>query len=110
MCITTFLHDSELNVPTSNIELNKVLKELRTASKEDWQLIERHHCVRGFFGRTKKSYNIYELYVFVGGCGPWQLINFYSEGSDTSINTSNSADKIMAFMLGYLGGIAKAQK
>ena len=39
MCITTFLHDSELNVATSSQELNKLLKTVREETKEDWQVI-----------------------------------------------------------------------
>lgn len=103
MCITTFLHDSELNVPTSNEELNKLLKTVREETKEDWQVIERSYVQRKIF-KKPVTVKYYELYKFVGGCGPWQLINFYRSDSGTSINTGNSVEMVVAFLLGIRSG------
>ena len=104
MCITTFLHDGELNVPTSNEELNKLLKVVRDETKEDWQVIERSYDQSYAFGMRKRTVKYYELYKFIGGCGPWQLINFYSSSSGTSINTGNSVEVLMAFLMGIRSG------
>jgi hypothetical protein len=104
MCITTFLHDSELNVPTSNKELNKLLITVREETKENWQITERTYTVSKAWGMRHEEVKVYDLYKWVGGCGPWQLINFYSSKSGTSINTSNSVEVIMAFLLGIRSG------
>lgn len=105
MCITTFLHDSELNIPTSCKVLNETLLELRKLTKKDWQVIEHVHVKERFF-RKAIVHKSYELYVYVGGCGPWQLINFFKEGTGTTINTVNSNELVIAYMYGMLGGLA----
>lgn len=100
MPMTTFLYDSDLNVPTSNKELNEMLKEIRSVTGENWQIIEREK--RRLFRRLVK---VYELYVEVGGIGPFQVINFYRENTGTSINESNSTELVMAYLTGILAGI-----
>lgn len=106
--ITTFLHDGELNVPTSNPDLNDVLAKVRKADPSaNWQVIERvtkKKCWGGLWMEIKQ-FRSYELYLYVGGVGPWQQINFYRENSDSSINVSNSADLVVAFLLGILTGL-----
>lgn len=106
--ITTFLHDGELNVPTSNSTLNEVLAQVREADPSaNWQVIERvteKRCRRGLWFEMKQRRS-YELYIYVGGMGPWQLINFYQENSGSSINVGNSADLVVAFLLGILAGL-----
>lgn len=108
--ITTFLHDGELNVPTVNDELNKALAEVREATGENWQIVERVKEKRFAFNTKLKTAYTYELYLYVGGCGPWQLINFYRESSDTSINPVNNADVVMAFLLGILTGVNQSRR
>lgn len=108
MTCTTFLHDGELNVPTSNNELNSILKEIRQKSGEDWQIIERSveiHEPFWKFWKPVKWRKSYELYKFVGGIGPWQQINFYRDNTDWSINLSNPAELVMAFLYGMLAGM-----
>lgn len=104
MCITTFLHDSELDIPTSNEELNKLLKTVKEETKENWQILERTYRVSRAWGMRHEEVKSYELYKWVGGMGPWQLINFYSSTSGTSINTGNSVEVVMAFLLGIRAG------
>jgi hypothetical protein len=106
--ITTFLHDGELNVPTSNSTLNEVLAQVREADPSaNWQVIERVTEKRYWSGLwfEVEQRRSYELYLYVGGIGPWQQINFYRENSSSSINTSNSADLVVAFLLGILAGL-----
>lgn len=105
--ITTFLHDGELNVPTSNSVINELLSEVRAKTGEDWQVIERTRQQKYVFQPWKKPKNIslYELYVYVGGVGPWQQINFYRDNSDSSINITNGAELIIAFFYGILCGL-----
>ena len=110
MVCTTFLHDSELNVRTSNDEINTMLAEVREATGKDWQVVERTHTAsKGFlFWKKKFTYRSYELYVYVGGMGPWQVINFYRDapvGQFKSINFSNSAELVVAFFYGIMSGV-----
>ena len=105
MCITTFLHDGELDVPTSDEELNKLLKVVKAETKENWQVIERTRRVSKAWGMRHEDVKSYELYKFVGGMGPWQLINFYSSTSNTSINVGNSVEVVMAFLMGIRSGL-----
>lgn len=104
MCITTFLHDGELDVPTSNEELNKLLKTVKEETKENWQILERTYRESRAWGMRHEDVKYYELYKWVGGMGPWQLINFYNSKSGTSINTGNSVEVVMAFLLGIRAG------
>jgi len=103
MCVTTFLSVNELNIPTSNKELNSVLDDIRKLTTENWQVIERQHTTKRAFGFKSDVRYSYELYKYVGGCGPWQMINFYCEGGE-SLNLVNSATVVIAFLYGYLAG------
>lgn len=106
MPCTTYLHESELNVPTSNKEINDLLKELRTATAEDWQITEKIQKARIFSRSTKR----YEIFKYVGGMGPYQIMNFYKEDAESSINFGISADTLMAYMLGILVGMDSANR
>jgi hypothetical protein len=108
--MTTFLHDGELNVPTVNDVLNKTLAEVREATGENWQIVERAKEKRFAFNTKIKTAYAYELYLYVGGMGPWQMINFYKESSDCSINPVNNADVVMAFLLGILTGVNQERR
>jgi len=105
--ITTFLYDGELNVPTSNSVINEMLSEVRAKTGKDWQVIERTHTKKYAFQPWKKpkKISLYELYIYVGGVGPWQQINFYRDNSDSSINISNDAELVVAFFFGILCGL-----
>lgn len=106
MCVTTFLHDSELNVPTSNTDLNDLLKEVREATGKDWQILERNREVRQWPWKFKhQTVKSYELYVYVGGMGPWQQINFYSSTSGSSINLVSPVEPIMMYLMGIMSGV-----
>jgi hypothetical protein len=107
MPITTFLHDGELNIPTRSELLNDLLKEVRTKTGEDWQVIERKvevHIPAILFWKPRKYAYLYEVYVYVGGVGPWQVINAYRD-REHSINTSNSLELVVNYFYGMLAGI-----
>jgi hypothetical protein len=108
MVCTTFLSDSELNVPTSNDDLNELLKEVRKVSGEDWQITERMTELpvpAWKFWAAREFVKTYELFVYVGGCGPWQQINFYRDGSDYTINIRNRCELVMAYLYGIVAGV-----
>lgn len=106
MTCTTYLDESELNVPTSNKEVNDLLKELRTATTEDWQITEKFEKT-GIFSKGRHSYQVFK---YVGGMGPYQVMNFYKEDAESSINFGISADTLMAYMLGILVGMDSANR
>lgn len=106
MTVTTFLLDSELNRPTSNKVLNELLAEVRQKTGRDWQLIELEYVpATRWWQRKKQPLLMYELYVYVGGCGPWQQLNFYNDQSDWSINLRNPASVLVAYLYGILAGV-----
>ena len=106
MVCTTFLHSGELDRPTSNKTINTVLAEVREVTGQNWQVIERfadYSPPWWKFWETPLKLPVYELYVYVGGVGPWQQINFYRDHS-WSINLSNSAEHVIAYLFGILAG------
>lgn len=112
--ITTFLHDSELNRPTSDKEINYLIGAIRELSAENWQVVERIHRVYPRFfkiWRTCELVKYYEIYKYVGGFGPWQQINFYpGPDASSSINTSGNVTTVSAFLYGLLAGIHDERK
>ena len=105
--ITTFLHSGELNIPTSDKNVNEALQEVRNLTGTDWQIIEREVEVTPAFWKFWQSPMIvksYELFCYVGGCGPWQQINFYRAHSASSIGIVVSADLVVAYLYGILSG------
>lgn len=83
MPCTTFLHESELNKQTSNPHINELLGYVRDETGEDWQILERTFEPRRAFWQKPKQVKTYEVYKYVGGMGPWQVINFCVENSET---------------------------
>lgn len=111
MTATTFLHDGELNIPTSNKVINDLLKEVREATGQDWQILElKLYPKKKWFQRPsdRAPKLFYEVYLYVGGMGPWQQINFYREGTDWSINLVNTSELVVAYLYGILAGIHQA--
>ena len=79
MTCTTFLHDCELNIKTSNADLNLLLSDVRDATGEDWQVIERKFIITPAwwnFWTKPTDISKFSVYKYVGGIGPWQCINF----------------------------------
>ena len=107
--ITTFLHDGELNRTTSDKEINDLMEMIRARSTENWQVVERECRIDPPFWRFLEQYKIikyYEVYKYVGGCGPWQQINFYpGPNADSSINPSGNATTVSSFLYGLLAGL-----
>ena len=112
--ITTFLHDSELNRPTSDKEINYLIGAIRELSADNWQVVEREQRIDPPFLKIWRSYKIvkyYEIYKYVGGCGPWQQINFYpGPDASSSINASGNATTVSSFLYGLLAGIHDKRK
>ena len=105
MCITTCLHDSEQDQVLKNKEIAELLSEVREKTGENWQVVEREHISKPrWFKETVRTFR-YELYIEVGGCMPFQMINFYRDEMSSSINPKVTAELIVAYFLGMLGGL-----
>ena len=105
MTCTTFLHASELNQKLPDADLQKLLEEVRDLTGKDWQIVP-NQAVTGRWP-FKKLTTSYGVYVYVGGIGPWQQINFYTEHSGSSINLYVSLDLVAAYLFGLHCGSAK---
>ena len=103
MSCTTFLHDCELNQPLPDAEVQAVLDEVRKLSGEDWQVVALPPPRKRWFEKQRPT--MYGVYVYVGGIGPWQQINFWREGSKWSINLYMPLETVSAYLLGMLGGL-----
>lgn len=106
MTCTTFLHDGELNQPLPDAEVQAILDEVRKLSGEDWQVVPLPEQRAGLFRRKQPT--LYGVYVYVGGIGPWQQINFWSADRRWSISLYHPLEVVAAYLLGMLGGLQKA--
>lgn len=104
MVMTTFLHDGELNQVLPDPNVQTLLDEVRKISGENWQIVAHPITVRTHFGFKTKTITLYGLYVYVGGMGPWQCINFYSSPEEFSINTMVPLSTIANFLMGICDG------
>ncbi len=105
----TYLNDGEYTKPTGDVELNRLLAEVRDKTGEDWRIAETNWVNRRWFHRTT-TMQTYELYCHVSG-PEFQIINFYRpDHGDWSINHSNQAAHVAAFLYGVLAGIQAARK
>ena len=115
--ITTFLHDGELNQPLPFRWMDEVLLDVRTATKENYQVVNHPSLYWGWekkwgipVKRVLLSEDNWALYRWVGGCGPWQQINFFRAVSTSSINPyANNLDLIISYLFGILAGINDAK-
>lgn len=103
--MTTCLSDHEQNQPLKNQVIADLLKEVREKTRENWQVIEIEHISKpGWFKEAVRTYN-YELYLEIGGCLPFCVINFYRSDTSWTINPRNGAELIVAYLYGILSGL-----
>lgn len=95
MVCTTFLHDSELNRPLPDADVQEALDEVRRVTGRDWQIVNHPRYEPEWF--RLQPINHWSLYCYVGGCGPWQDI-MCAAGPDLT--------RIHAYLLGLLAGAA----
>ena len=104
MTCTTFLHESELNQQLPQADIQQLLDEVRKLSGQDWQVVALPGRRIGLFGR-KKAPTLYGVYVYVGGIGPWQQINFYRDGMKSSFGLYVPLEVVAAYFYGMLNGL-----
>lgn len=95
--MTTILSDTQLNVPTRDDDLNELLKEVREATDEDWQVVEYVNKSRSWL--RDKEHVWYGLHVYVGGLLPYQVL--------ICVNT---AKECRAYLHGLLSGLSDKYK
>jgi len=104
MVCTTFLHSCEIDVPLEDRDVQDLLDTVRQRTGRNWQAVPTRTVVtRSLFKKSKTQ--LFGLYLYVGGIGPWQQINFYSSNENaSSINVYVTLDVIAAYLMGILNG------
>lgn len=110
MTIYTLLDEDTIGQGTTNKHLNKVFSAVRDTVNDDIRVVERFRRSLAKkwwqFYRKNEIKPLYTLYVkTIDGYAYWQVINFYSDTSGTSINTEVSAEVMIAYLYGMLAGI-----
>ena len=100
MVATTCLSESEQNQPLPNKEMQRLLREVRQKTGQNWQITYRDHLVSfGWFGRKRLVRN-YSVYVEVGGCLPFQWVTCAGGREETTL----------AYLFGLLTGLDQASR
>jgi len=96
--ITTLLYDHEMDVPLRNGELQRTLDFIRAKSGMNWQVVARELPLKkDWFFRKSRKRTLYEVYYEVGGCLPWQLLNFMN-------GTYLTESELGAYLMGLKNG------
>ena len=98
MVCTTVLPEHKQNQITTDDEINETVAELRAASGENWQVVERVYVKRNWF-KSDATNKQYELLVEVGGVLPFQQI--------CGVTTRREC---LCYMYGLLSGLGKRPK
>jgi len=105
--MTTTLSDCELNIPLENSQLQQLLEEVREKSGRNWQVTKRSFFRRRVFRKPIES-TFYSVYLEVGGCMPYQLLNFYK--GEGRYGTFISESELACYLMGMVDGLDSAQK
>jgi len=114
MTAFTYFNDSEVKHHRENLShplIRELIDELNEQTDGGWFVEERSRYApqpRWKFWAEPTTRKVYSLYRNTHSV-EYQCINFYVDGSDWSINITTSADKIIAYLYGYLGGLARAK-
>ncbi len=107
----TYLNTDDYTKPTSDDELNSMLREVRNATGEDWRVGETTWIKCRWF-RKPVEMKTYELYSHVSG-PEYQVVNFYRPDLEDkwlpSINHSNTVGYVVAYLYGVLAGVQTMQ-
>lgn len=105
MPATTYLQSDEYLMPTGHAVVDKVLQELRAASGGDWRVARRKIASgHSWWPRTLDCFTLYVAQgppsIAIGLGEEFQVINFYRDDSDWSINHDVPAELVIAYMYG----------
>lgn len=96
------MHDWETREPVDNKAIQELLDELNTKYPSSKWVVKSTNFLQGRLW-WKKKVKLYTLYSRIMG-GEYQVINFYRDGTDWSINTYVPAELIVAFLYGLING------
>jgi len=82
-----------------NKEVKEILDRVNKIDDYKWCVSERPKTMGSMW--WKRTFYAYQLAYNVGH-GEYQIINFYQEESDTTINIEVCADEIVAYLYGRL--------
>lgn len=111
MPMTTYLSKGEFLKTTSNGEINRLLEEVRKGTHRDYRVSEHEEYSESWHLLKRPSPKLYyTVYYGINDFhnkpnGEFQVINFYSAESGTSINTIVSPDIVTAYFYGILTGL-----
>lgn len=108
MPITTYMTGEFRERDFADSNIGPVLRELRQVTGLDWR-VEQYTIRRRKRFRWRTTI-LYSLYCGIGDTGEFQIINFYNEGTGSSINTEVSASLVVTFMYGMMGGYDAARR
>jgi hypothetical protein len=108
MPIVTYFSECEIRAcsKSSNPVITELLSEVNSKSSARWLVrdypVTSTKSIGFLFKRKVKATEMYhELYVAT--IEPeFQIINFYREGSDSTINTVVTSDVIVSYLMGFL--------
>ena len=106
MC--SYFGDYEATRPTGDAELDELLTEVRKVTGKDWRIWWKEYEIRKRFRRPIKA-RWYSLIVETRA-PEFQVINFYRDNTDWSINGSVSKELIYAYLYGILVGVDSASQ
>lgn len=109
MTCTTFLYESDINNILADKEVQALLDEVRKKTGKDWQVVKHQYSIKKNWFLPTKTIERYGVYVFVGGFGPWQQINFYST-DECSMSFYVTLDVVANYLMGILVGLDAKDK
>lgn len=103
MPMCSYFGDNEAMQPTGDAVLDDLLAEVRKRTQEDWRIWWREYEIRKFLRKAARS-RAYSLIVETQA-PEFQIINFYRDNTDGSINGAVSKELIYAYLYGLLAGL-----
>lgn len=99
----TYIPESETDKPIQNKVVAEWLESARKATGIRMVIRELRFDYRIWF-RTKTHWR-YEVLWPSGGC-EYQIVNFYREDTETSINLLGTAELTVAYLIGICSGVS----
>lgn len=102
MPCTTYLSQCEADHESCNTEIAKLLKDVNQNRENKFVVLDHIFVQKSWIPfKEPKVITMHSLNVSLGH-GEFQILNFYCEKSESSINDIVSADLIMAYLYGAL--------
>ena len=106
MPMCSYFGDNEAKQPTGDAALDELLAQVRNVTGKDWRIWWKEYEIRKPLRRPVKARH-YSLIVETRA-PEFQVINFYRDNTDWTINGSVSKELIYAYLYGLLAGVDSA--